>query len=396
VGALLSIKLLVYKSLTHKLWHYHLVYHPLKLDFASMVKRWSFCFLAIALLSLPLASCDSGDAPPAPTAEGGSGQSAGANRPRRLAMIRSRGQLVCGVSGELPGFSFVDQQGNYAGLDVDICRAIAAALFDKPDAVEFRNLNAKERFTALQTGEIDILSRNTTLTMSRDTGLGLKFAPVVFYDGQGVMVRRDSGIKTLADLNGKSVCTQTGTTNEQNFTDQMRKLGLTYKPVVFEDVNTVFATYAQGRCDAITSDRSQLTSRKTKLPGAENNVILPEVLSKEPLAPAVAEGDSNWQSVVEWVIYALINGEELGLTSANVVEKAKSADPVIRRFLGTEGELGKGLGLPNDFALRVIKHVGNYGEVYDRNLGADTPLKLDRGLNNLWTKQGILYAPPFR
>jgi general L-amino acid transport system substrate-binding protein len=338
-------------------------------------------------LGLSLAAC--GDAP---SPSGNGQQPAG-----RLATVLNRGKLVCGVSGELPGFSVVGQDGKYSGLDVDICRAIAAALFDNPDAVEFRNLNAKERFTAVQTGEIDVLSRNTTWTTSRDTSVGLAFAPVVFHDGQGIMVKQASGIQSLAGLQGKSICIQTGTTTEQNLTDQLRKRNIAYTPIVFEDVNTTFATYAEGRCDAVTADRSQLLSRRTTLPNPAGHAILPEVLSKEPLAPAVADGDASWGNVVNWVVYTLIEAEELNLTSKNVTQQAASStDPTIRRFLGTEGELGKGMGLSNDFAVRVIKHIGNYGEVYDRNLGPNTKLNLPRGLNKLWNQGGLLIAPPFR
>jgi general L-amino acid transport system substrate-binding protein len=357
----------------------------------SLNQSWPSRGLAIALLlMLPMTACG-GDAPPPPTGNLSPGLTSG-----RLATVLNRKQLICGVSGELPGFSFVDQQGNYAGLDVEVCRAIAAALFDDPNAVEFRNLNAKERFTAVQTGEVDILSRNTTLTLGRDTGIGLTFAPVVFYDGQGMMVRQGSGIQGLKDLKGRSICTQTGTTNEQNLTDGMRKLGISFTPVVFEDVNTAFATYAEGRCDAITADRSQLVSRRTTLPNPAQNVILPELLSKEPLAPVVAKGDEAWKSVVVWTVYALMEAEELGITTANVSTQGKSTDPALRRFLGKEGNLGQGLGLSGDFAARIVKHVGNYGEIYDRNLGSKTKLNLDRGLNKLWTQGGLHYSPPFR
>ncbi|MBD2345218.1 amino acid ABC transporter substrate-binding protein [Anabaena subtropica] len=310
--------------------------------------------------------------------------------------IKNRGQLICGVSGEVPGFSFVGTDGQYSGIDVDVCRAIAAALFDNPDAVEFRNLSAKERFTALQTGEVDILSRNTTWTLSRATSVGLEFAPVVFYDGQAIMVRKNSGTKSLTDLKDKAICVQTGTTTEQNLADQMRKRNITYKSVVFEDVNITFATYAQGRCDAITADRSALVSRRTTLPTPEDNVILDEVISSEPLAPAVAKGDARWGNTVSWVVYALIKGEELGINSQNLGQFTTSNDPDIKRFLGTEGNLGEGLGLTNDFAARVIKHVGNYAEIYDRNLGPKTKLNLARGQNQLWTQGGLLYSPPFR
>jgi general L-amino acid transport system substrate-binding protein len=356
-----------------------------RLSSKSILPKWC-SGLAVALL-LTLSGCAE-EAPPAPNAQPAA--------TGRVAIIINRGQVICGVSGELPGFSFVDAQGNYAGLDVDICRAVAAAVFDNPQAVEFRNLNAKERFTALQTGEIDLLSRNTTLTMSRDTGIGIRFAPIIFYDGQGLMVQQQSGIQTLKDLSGKTICMQTGTTHEQNLTDQTRKLGIKFKPIVFEDVNTVFATYAQGRCDAVSADRSALLARRSKLPNPEANLILPEVLSKEPLAPAVAKADANWHSIVEWVVYAMIEAEDLGVTRANLAEKLRSSDPTLRRFFGQEGNLGQGVGLANDFTVRVVRHVGNYGEVYDRNLGPNTPLKLDRGLNNLWNKGGLLYSPPFR
>lgn len=348
--------------------------------------RKSIFSLAVAPLILALAACsgDSGDTD--------SKQST----PSRLDTIKSRGEVICGVSGELPGFSFVQADGKYSGLDVDVCRALASALFDNPDKVEFRNLNAKERFTAVQTGEVDILSRNTTFTLSRDTSVGLQFAPVVFYDGQGIMVRKNSNIKTLKDLQNKAICTQTGTTNEQNLADQMRKRGITYKPVVFEDINTAYATYAEGRCDAVTSDNSQLISRRTTLPKPEEHVILSEVLSREPLAPAVADGDSKWADTVKWTVYALIKAEELGITSQNLDTFTKTNDPDIKRFLGTEGDLGKGMGLPNDFAAKIIKHVGNYGEIYERNLGAKTKLNLPRAQNELSTKDGLMYSPPFR
>ncbi|MBU7582035.1 MAG: amino acid ABC transporter substrate-binding protein [Nostoc sp. TH1S01] len=340
--------------------------------------------LAIAPLILTLTACS-----------GESGQTA-KTASDRTDTVKSRGQLICGVSGEIPGFSFVGTDGKYSGIDVDVCRAVAAAMFDDPNAIEFRNLNAKERFTAVQTGEVDVLSRNTTWTLSRDTSVGLEFAPVVFYDGQAIMVRNSSNIKSLADLKGKAICVQTGTTTEQNLADQMRKRGITYKPVVFEDVNITFATYAEGRCDGVTADRSALVSRRTTLPKPEDNVILDEVISSEPLAPAVAKGNTNWNNIVKWVVYSLIKAEELGITSQNVAQMANSNDPDIKRFLGTEGNLGEGLGLSNDFAARVIKHVGNYAEVYDRNLGPKTKFNLARGQNQLWSKGGLLYSPPFR
>lgn len=354
------------------------------------MRKPSFLLLTALLLSFLLTACSDGKGQTSANSNTGGGQKS------RLDTIKSRGKLICGVSGELPGFSFVDSSGKYLGVDVDICRAIASAVFDNPEAVEFRKLNAKERFTAVQTGEVDILSRNTSWTLSRDTSVGMEFAPVVFYDGQGIMVQKDSGIKSLDDLKGKSICTQTGTTNEQNLSDQMRQRGITYKPVVFEDINTAYATYAEGRCQAVTSDRSQLLSRRTTLPTPDKHVILDVVMSKEPLAPAVANGDTKWFDVVKWSVYSLINAEELGINRENLAQMQQSNSPEIKRFLGTEGNLGQGLGLSNDFAARIVKHVGNYGEMYDRYLGPKTSFNLPRGQNNLWTKGGLLYAPPFR
>jgi len=348
----------------------------------------SALILAIAPLILSITACSSESGQTANTASNRSSD--------RTDTVKSRGQLICGVSGEIPGFSFVGTDGKYSGIDVDVCRAVAAAMFNDPNAIEFRNLNAKERFTAVQTGEVDVLSRNTSWTLSRDTSVGLEFAPVVFYDGQAIMVRKNSNIKSLADLKGKAICVQTGTTTEQNLADQMRKRGISYKPVVFEDVNITFATYAEGRCDGVTADRSALVSRRTTLPKPEENVILDEVISSEPLAPAVAKGNTNWNNVVTWVVYALIKAEELGINSQNVDQLANSNDPDIKRFLGKEGNLGEGLGLSNDFAARIIKHVGNYAEVYDRNLGPKTKFNLARGQNQLWSKGGLLYSPPFR
>jgi len=354
------------------------------------MRRWT----GLLLMGLLLLSACGGSSTKQPSPKEG----AGATQPgqSRLDVVLARKQLICGVSGELPGFSFVDQNGSYSGLDVDVCRAIAAALFNDPNAVEFRNLNAKERFTALQTGEIDVLSRNTTWTLNRDTAVRLDFAPVVFYDGQGVMVRKGSGIKTLNDLKGKTICTQIGTTNEQNLADQMRKRNLEYTPVTYEDVNAAYTAYLEGRCAAVTSDRSQLVSRRTAFPDPANHVILDALLSKEPLAPAVATGDPRWYEVVKWSVYTLMEAEELAITSKNVDQMVTSTDPVVKRFLGVEGTLGKDMGLPNDFTARIIKQVGNYGEVYDRHLGPNSKLNLPRGQNKLWTNGGLLISPPFR
>ena len=312
----------------------------------------------------------------------------------RLDTVNSRGSLVCGVNGQLPGFSFVDENGEYSGLDVDVCRAVAAALFDDPTKVEFRDLGAQERFVAVQSGEVDLLSRNTTWTLSRDTSVGMEFAPTTFYDGQGLLATKASQIAGLEDLDSKSVCVLSGTTNEQNLADRMRKLSLNYAPVVFEDTDALYAAYEQGRCEAVTSDRSQLTARRAVMGKPDEHQLLTVVLSKEPLGPLTANGDSEWFDVVKWVTYAMIQGEEFGITSENIDSFAETEDPQIRRFLGLEGGLGEEMGLSNDFAKRVVQHVGNYGEVYQRNIGE--PFQLDRGLNALWSDGGLMYSPPFR
>lgn len=359
----------------------------MNLTFMKFMRK-SALIIAIAPIIFAINACN-----PNPGQTNNQGTQTSSNR---WDAIQNRGQLICGVSGQIPGFSFVETDGEYSGIDVDICRAIASALFDDPDAVEYRNLTAQERFTALQTGEVDVLSRNTTWTLSRATSVGLTFAPVVFHDGQGIMVRKDSNINSLADMANKAICVQSGTTTEQNLADQMRKRNITYTPIVFEDVNITFATFAEGRCDGITADRSALVSRGITLPNPENNIILDEVISAEPLAPAVAKGDPVLADAVTWVVYALIKAEELGINSENVGEFADSEDPDIKRFLGTEGDLGEGLGLSNDFAERIVRHVGNYAEIYDRNLGPDTELNLSRGENQLGRDGGLLYSPPFR
>lgn len=312
----------------------------------------------------------------------------------RLSTIMSRGNLICGVNGQLPGFSSVDENGEYSGMDVDFCRALSAALFDNPAKIGFRNLDTQERFTVVESGEVDVLSRNTTWTISRDTLGGLQFAPTTFYDGQGLLVTNESEIMTLEDLDGKSVCVLAGTTNEETLADRMRAIGLNYSPVVFEDIDLMYEAYGQGRCEAASSDRSQLTSRRASLAKPDNHKVLEEVLSKEPLGPLIADGDPQWFDVVKWVAYAMVEAEELGINSQNIDSFAKSKDPEIRRFLGMEGDLGKEMGLPNDFAKRIVKHVGNYGEVYERNIGE--PFDLDRGLNALWTDGGLMFSPPFR
>lgn len=332
----------------------------------------------------------------APAAQPTSAPGAGAGG-TLLQTVLQRGKLICGVHGTFQGFGFLDTNGKWSGFDVDFCRAWAAALFNNADAVEFRGLSAQARFTAVQSGEVDVLSRNSTWTLTRDTDLGLDFGPVVFYDGQAMMVKKSliSDPKAgLKDLAGASICVQSGTTTELNLADQMRAAGAEYTPVVFEDQNAAFQAYDEGRCDAITSDRSQLaTQGQAVLKNPGDHIILDVVMSKEPLAPAVRHGENRWADFVHWVVYGLIQAEELGITSQNVDSFLSSSDPVVRRLLGVEGELGKKLGVTDDFVYRAIKLVGNYGEIFDRNL---SPYKLSRGQNDLWTRGGLMYAMPFR
>ncbi len=313
-----------------------------------------------------------------------------------LQKVQERGKVVVGVNGKLPGFGYLESDGSYTGFDVDFGKAIAAAVFGDASKVEFRPLSAQERFTALQTGEIDVLIRNTTWTTTRDTSVGLNFAPTTFYDGQGIMVRKDSGINTLKDLEGARIGVETGTTTELNLADQMRKLGINYEQVVFDDHNSLVAAYEQGTVDGWTTDKSGLVSSQAVLKNPEEHKILKETLSKEPLGPAVLHGDDQWFDIVKWVTFATIEAEELGINSENIDSFMNSEDPVVRRLLGLEGDLGKELGLSNDFVVNVIKSVGNYGEIYNRHLGPDTIFNLDRGLNDLYTNGGILYSPPFR
>jgi general L-amino acid transport system substrate-binding protein len=314
-----------------------------------------------------------------------------------LKAVQERGQLNCGGHGGLIGFGYLDPQtGEFSGFDVDFCKAIAAAVLGDPEALEMRPLDATERFPVLQSGEIDLLSRNTTWTISRDTSLGFNFAPTTFYDGQGMMVRKDSGIESLEDLEGATVCVQQGTTTERNLADVMRAKGVEYEPVVFVDADATANSYDEGRCDGFTTDISGLISYQTGMQNPDDHIILEEVMSKEPLGPLVRHGDDQWFDIVKWVIFGLFAAEEYGITAANVEEMAAtSEDPVIRNILGTEGELGAGLGLENDFMVKAIKAVGNYGEIYDRHLGPEA-LNVPRGINAQWTEGGLLYAPPFR
>lgn len=312
--------------------------------------------------------------------------------------VKAKGFVQCGVSQGLPGFSNPDSSGNWSGLDVDLCRGVAAAVFGDATKAKFTPLSAKERFTALQSGEIDILPRNTTWTMSRDTQLGLFFSVVNYYDGQGFMIntKKLSGINSALQLSGASICTNTGTTTELNVADYFRANKMEYELVAFEKSDEVVAAYDAGRCDVYTTDQSGLYAQRLKLTNPADHAILPEIISKEPLGPAVRQGDDQWANIVKWTHFAMVNAEELGVTSANVDEMKKSDKPDIRRLLGVEGDFGKGLGLDNAWAYNIIKEVGNYGEVFDRNVGPSTPLAIARGLNALWTKGGLQYAPPIR
>jgi general L-amino acid transport system substrate-binding protein len=311
--------------------------------------------------------------------------------------VKQKGFVQCGVNVGLAGFSNPDDAGNWHGIDVDVCRGVAAAVFGDANKVKYTPLTAKERFTALQSGEVDVLSRNTTWTLTRDTALGLDFVGVTYYDGQGFMVPKSLGVKSALELDGASICVQTGTTTELNLASYFRANNMSYTPVVFETGDAARGAYEQGRCDAFTTDKSGLYAERTGLAHAADHIILPETISKEPLGPAVRHGDNEWGDVVRWTLYAMLDAEEFGITSANVDDqKATSTNPEIRRFLGVEAEFGKDLGVPNDWAYQIVKQVGNYGEIFERNLGMSTPLKIERGLNALWTNGGIQYGMPIR
>ena len=313
-----------------------------------------------------------------------------------LDQVKQKGFLACGVSTGLPGFSLPDDKGAWSGLDVDLCRAVAAAIFNDPAKVKFTPLTAKDRFTALQSGEIDVLSRNGTWTQSREADLGLLFAGVNYYDGQGFMVRKKLNVTSAKELSGASVCVQQGTTTELNLADFFRSNNMKYEGVVFATADETIKSYDTGRCDSFTTDVSQLYAERLKLVNPDEHAVLPDVISKEPLGPAVRQGDDQWFNLVKWTHFAMINAEELGVTKANVDERAKSPAPEIRRLLGVEGDFGKGLGLTKDWGYRIVKHVGNYGESYERNVGEGSRLKIKRGLNSLWLKGGLQYAPPIR
>ena len=320
-------------------------------------------------------------------------QAAGA---QTLKAIKDRGQLVCGANGSLAGFGIPDPQGNWTGFDVDFCRAIAAAIFNDPTKVKFVPLTAANRFTALQSGEIDVLARNTTWTMSRDTSLGIDFAAVNYYDGQGFMVRKVLKVSSALELNDASVCVQQGTTTELNLADYFRSNHMSLKTVTFATVDEALKAYDSGRCDAYTTDSSGLYGSRVLLADPGANIVLPEIISKEPLSPAVRQGDDAWEDVVRWTHHAMLDAEELGVNKNNVDDQKNSTNPEIRRLLGLEGQFGEAMGLTNDWAYRIIKAVGNYGEVFERNVGQGSPLKIARGLNALWTKGGLQYGLPVR
>ncbi len=321
---------------------------------------------------------------------------AGAAKAGTLDDVKARGALNCGVSQGLPGFSSPDDKGNWKGLDVDFCRAVAAAIFNDPNKVRFTPLSAKDRFTALQSGVIDLLSRNTTWTMSRDTTLGFNFAGVMYYDGQGFIVRKSLNIKSAKELNGASICVQAGTTTELNLGDFFRANNMKYEVITFSTEDETVKAYESGRCDSFTSDQSQIYAIKLKLTNAADHVVLPELISKEPLGPLVRHGDDQWFDLVKWTYYALLNSEELGVSQKTLDQSMTSTNPEIKRLLGTDGKFGEGIGLTNDWVVRIIKAVGNYGEIFDRNVGTGSPLGIERGENKLWNKGGLQYGMPIR
>ncbi|MGZ8483618.1 MAG: amino acid ABC transporter substrate-binding protein [Candidatus Binatia bacterium] len=328
---------------------------------------------AVLLFVLPLASAQAG-----PTADG----------------ALKKGFIQCGVNTGLAGFAQPDSNGEWRGIDVDLCRAVAAALFGDAKKNRFTPLTAQQRFTALQSGEVDILSRNTTWTFARDAGLGLNFVGVNFYDGQGFMVTKKRNVKSAKQLNGAAICVQPGTTTELNMADYFRANKMKFKPVVIEKLEEVLNAYFTGRCDVFTTDVSGLVAvRAARATNPADHVILPEVISKEPFGPVVRHGDDHWHDLVRWTLFAMIEAEELGLTSKNIEQQGQNANPVVQRFVGATGDFGKMLNVDNRWAYNIVKQVGNYGESFERHL---TPLGLDRGINKLWNKGGIMYAPPLR
>ena len=349
--------------------------------------------LALAAVLAPLASCQRAG-PGGATGAAGAAASLGAGR--TLEAVKARGHVNCGVSDGLPGFSSPDSEGNWRGLDVDVCRAVAAALFGDASKVRYTGLSAQQRFAALQSGEIDVLSRNTTNTLSRDTSLGFNFGPTIYYDGQGFMVKKASGVTSARGLDGATVCIQQGTTTERNAADYFRTNGMSFRPVVMERNDEVFQAFFSGRCDVYTTDASGLAADRTRVEAQDTLAILPEIISKEPLGPAVRHGDDAWYDVVKWSVHAMVAAEEMGITSANAEARRRDPDPDVRRFLGTVPGNGAALGLPEDWAYNIVRLVGNYGESFERNVGRATPLGLERGLNALWTDGGLMYAPPLK
>ena len=344
------------------------------------IKTWIFVVLASSLL----------------VACGQSGGGAGSKKSKTLDNTKKAGFVKCGVSQGLPGFSNADESGNWTGIDVDVCRAVAAAVLGDADKVKYTPLSAKERFTALTSGEIDVLARNTTWTLSRDADIGLTFVGVNFYDGQGFMVRKNSGITSTADFkSGISACTNTGTTTELNMRDFFNSKNISYEPIAFEKADEVVQAYDAGRCDTYTTDKSGLAAQRTKLSAPDDHIVLPETISKEPLGPVVRQGDSVWEDIVRWSLNTMIEAEEYGINSSNASSLKDSDNPQIKRLVGSEGELGAAFGLDNEWSLRIIEQVGNYGESYKKHI-ADTNILPNRGPNQLWTKGGILYVPPAR
>lgn len=325
------------------------------------------------------------------------GYGAGAQAGKTLDAIRQQGRVVCGVSSGLAGFSGLDSRGEWSGLDTDICRALAAAVLGDGRKVKWVPLNSQQRFTALQAGEVDVLSRNTTWTLTRDASMGLHFAAITYYDGQGFMVAKKAKVTSARQLKNAEICVQSGTTSEKNLNDYFRAQGAKVKPVVFESYEASLKAFFSGRCQAYTTDVSSLVSiRDKEARNPDDYAILAEQISKEPLGPAVRRGDDEWFAIVKWVVYALIEAEELGITQANADSLRASPNPAIQRLLGGAEDTGRLLGLERDWALRAVKAVGNYGEIFDRNLGAGSPLKVPRGANQLWNRGGLLYAPPLR
>ncbi len=324
------------------------------------------------------------------------GLAAGGASAQTLQTVKDRGALKCGVNTGLPGFASQNDQGEWQGLDVDYCKAIAAAVFGDPSKVQYSPLSAVQRFPALQNSEVDVLARNTTWTMDRDTTLGLTFPGVNYYDGQGFMVKKELNVSSALELSGATVCVQSGTTTELNLADFFRTNNMEYNPVVIESQSDVNSAYDSGRCDVLTTDASGLAASRLEMGNPDDHAILPEIVSKEPLGPAVRQGDTEWLNVVKWTHYALLNAEELGVTQANVEEMLDSENPEIRRLLGKDKNFGESIGVSQDWVVNIIKAVGNYGEIFERNIGVDTPLKIQRGQNALWTKGGLQYGMPIR